>query len=52
MGSLRVAEPMLVPQAQGRKVLVVKSHKDTRYHAHQVVTHDGISRVGNQTHAH
>lgn len=31
-------------EAQGRRVLVIKSHKDTRYHAHRVVTHDGVSK--------
>lgn len=31
-------------EEQGRRVLVIKSHKDTRYHAHKVVTHNGVSK--------
>ena len=45
MQELRVETSQCVSQAQGLAVAVIKSAKDTRYHASRLTTHDGQSRV-------
>ena len=36
---------MRLVQAAGRRVVLVKSSIDTRYHSSRIVTHDGHSKV-------
>ena len=41
---------MRLLQAAGRKVVLVKSSIDTRYHSSRIVTHDGHSKVLSSSH--